>query len=353
MWDVLAIAPTDDPKVIRRAYAARLKQIDPDRDRETFARLRQALEWALACAGQPMAAPSRRPEREDDPVRDRASADHLGLPVMVEFAQAPHPQYDVRISVAEPAEPTRGAHERASERAMLAALESALQRSNTREASRLYMRAAATGALPLGDAERVLARLFAVALEDPNCDGPTFRDLARTFGWDRPELASPTIYEVRARVTPRLAAEDWYDELVRTADSKWLWFPRYKSRVARLLLRRIRGWGLLRINRPALRATLGFLESHAIWLSDRIPPEWIAELERRMRRRELFANGAGIFILSFALADAVFVFGGRLLGWNEDDGAYAIATLSAITALLIVLLRALVKHFIGMSRSPP
>src|SRR3954454_15769330 len=48
MWDELAIAPTNDPKAIRRAYAARLKTLDPDRDLQAFTRLRTALESALA-----------------------------------------------------------------------------------------------------------------------------------------------------------------------------------------------------------------------------------------------------------------------------------------------------------------
>ena len=51
MWDELGIAPCDDPKAIRRAYAARLKKLDPDRDPNGFARLRDAYEWALKRAG--------------------------------------------------------------------------------------------------------------------------------------------------------------------------------------------------------------------------------------------------------------------------------------------------------------
>ncbi|HEX7155636.1 MAG TPA: J domain-containing protein [Burkholderiaceae bacterium] len=47
IWDELGIAPCDDPKVIRRAYAARLRQLDPDREPDAFARLREAYERAL------------------------------------------------------------------------------------------------------------------------------------------------------------------------------------------------------------------------------------------------------------------------------------------------------------------
>jgi hypothetical protein len=70
-----------------------------------------------------------------------------------------------------------------------------------------------------------------------------------------------------------------------------------------------------------------------------------------MRRRELFANGAGIFILSFVLAEAVISLIAGASGWNKDDSVRAIVSLSVIAALLIVLLRAGTKHFIGIWRS--
>lgn len=43
-WRTLGLAPTDDERAIRRAYAARLKALDPD-DREGFIALRAALDW--------------------------------------------------------------------------------------------------------------------------------------------------------------------------------------------------------------------------------------------------------------------------------------------------------------------
>ena len=354
MWDVLAIAPTDDPKVIRRAYAARLKQIDPDRDRETFVRLRQALEWALASARQP----PRRPPPPPEP----APADDATPSMAVEVAQAPQPRYEVRIFPAQspvafrqpPAPPLPNiAEERANERALLIGLEAALQRHDAREASQLYVRAAATGALPLGDAERMLARLFTVALEDASFDGPAFRALAKSFGWDRPDLDSATVAAVRQRVMTRLAAEDWYDALVGIADRKRWWFWGRRSRVARLMLRRIRGWGLLRIDRPALRATLDALKPHESWLRDRIAPEWVATLERRMRRRELIASGASTAFFAFLLLDAAIVIIGGLVGAIKEDATFGILILIAVTAVLIWMLQAAVKNFIGMWRSSP
>ncbi|MDB5678717.1 hypothetical protein [Sphingomonas bacterium] len=49
-WRSLGIEPTPDKKTIRRAYAAKLKTIDPDRDIDGFLKLRSALAGAEAAA---------------------------------------------------------------------------------------------------------------------------------------------------------------------------------------------------------------------------------------------------------------------------------------------------------------
>lgn len=47
IWEVLGIAPTNDGRAIRSAYAARLKAIDPDIDPKAFIALREAMEEAM------------------------------------------------------------------------------------------------------------------------------------------------------------------------------------------------------------------------------------------------------------------------------------------------------------------
>lgn len=68
-WDVLGIAPTRDPKVIRAAYAARLKRIDARTDPAAFQRLRCAYEQALgfdAPAESAAPVPAERNELADE-----------------------------------------------------------------------------------------------------------------------------------------------------------------------------------------------------------------------------------------------------------------------------------------------
>lgn len=62
---MLGIAPTDDVRAIRTAYAAMLKSFDPDADPERFARLREARELAVRLA---RSATASSPETSADAV---------------------------------------------------------------------------------------------------------------------------------------------------------------------------------------------------------------------------------------------------------------------------------------------
>jgi len=63
-WPVLGIAPTDDRKTIREAYARLLKALDPDAATEAFMELRDARDAALS--GHFLHPPRAEDEEEDD-----------------------------------------------------------------------------------------------------------------------------------------------------------------------------------------------------------------------------------------------------------------------------------------------
>lgn len=68
-WAELGIAATADPKVIRRAYSTRLKQIDPERDAAAFIRLREAYDEArYLAAEQAFAAEDGAPDPAQEPI---------------------------------------------------------------------------------------------------------------------------------------------------------------------------------------------------------------------------------------------------------------------------------------------
>jgi len=355
MWDELGISPTDDAKVIRRAYAARLKRLDPDRDREAFAQLRRALEWALAAAAARATAAAH-----PSPGRPRATSARERASATRDLMAADWARHQVRVPAAHPLagpdDPPLPAGaclrvDRAQDRAVLSEMDAALQRRDARAAAELYFRAAAGGALPLGSTEHMLARLLAVALADPALDPAGFRALARSVGWDRPELDSELVSEVRRRVGARLAAEDFYDEVVAIAERSKPGVSRYGARTGKVMLRRIRGWGLFRINREALAANLDRLEPHAAWLADRIDPAWVATLRRRLRRRELWSAAGTIVILGFLLLNALIVLIGSVVGLIQDRSLVAAVLLVAFTGLFGWLLKLMLQHFRALWRS--
>jgi hypothetical protein len=313
MWDVLAIAPTDDPRAIRRAYAARLKRIDPDRDRDAFACLRQALEWALARAGEPSrSAPARQAPPRRGPVR--APVDEAKPQVVAAIPRPPTPS---------------AAQEQTGERALMTGLESALQRRDAREAWRLYVRVAAIGALPLDDGDYMLARLFTAALEDPAFDRAGFRALAKSFGWDRPDLAGPAVSDVRRRVDGRLEAEDWYDRFLAAAERRLAPPLRHWRAPAQLLLGRIAGPGLHGIDLWMVRALLDELQPRHVWLRDRIPVEWVATLEERYRRYGIIGAVFGVVVVGSLLVLACCM----LVGASVDSyGRLVLAVAASLLA---------------------
>jgi hypothetical protein len=308
MWDELGITPCADPKTIRRAYAARLKKLDPDRDPNGFARLRDAYEWALKRAGGDDGPPSSdKPaafEDDADAVEDRPQAEaepEGGAPASAhaaaERAQAAGLQPPLPAS----------AHDDIRDQALLDALEAALRRGDAKAATGLYYRAAATGALSLESAPDVTERLLAMAVDDMKLAAAAFRDLVRIAGADKPpsraQAASQS--ELQGRVLARLRAEDWYDDLLVKAKQRKGRAARRQAKIARLILRQIGRYRQPRVDKIALRSWINQYKIHAVWLKDRIDPAWMAVVDKRLRARELFWTTfftlfIGVLLIQFA-----------------------------------------------------
>ena len=299
MWEELGIAPCQDAKAIRRAYAGRLKKLDPDRDPEAFARLRRAFEWALNGAGgddSPESSAALARAASTDREAEAAAAD-LRAASRTESEQT-RSEPAAEPSPAPPEENARGPElqppipepdpDDIRDWALLMALDAALGRRDATESIALYYRAAATGALSLASAPDVMERLLAVALDDMTLDGAAFRRLVRAAGLDASQSRAPVASELHRRVLARVHAEDWYDDLLATAQQRKGRVARRRAKIARLLLGRIGRYRHPRVDKAALRTWLAQYKTHAAWLANRIDPAWVRKLEGRLRRRDMF-----------------------------------------------------------------
>jgi hypothetical protein len=370
MWDELGIAPCEDPKAIRRAYAARLKRLDPDRDPQAFARLRSAFERALnqadgddsqrsSAASQPPAStesdadateetrgPATGSEAEADPSKPAA-----------EQSSAPHAANRQSTDL-QPSMPAPD-HDDVRDRALLIALNAALRRRDANEATVLYYRAAATGALSLESAPDVIERLLAVAVDDMSLGTAAFRHLVRTAGLDTPRSRARVASELHQRVLARLGAEDWYENLLVTAKQRKGRIARRRAKIARLLLRRIGRHWHPRVDKTALKSWLDQYRTHAAWLGDRIDPSWVAELDRRLRRREIFwlcCYGLliGGLLIQFLYLLAVSITVGPEPLWPLSIAPFAALFLLWLLKLLMTeLLKLLIPGWTGFAGMAP
>jgi hypothetical protein len=332
LWDELGIAPCHDAKAIRRAYAARLKQLDPDRNPEAFARLRGAFEWALGGAGQhdrPAAAPppaSQFGDASSEAAGEDAGRDNAGS------AARPDAQADLPSPARAPD------RDDIRDRGLLITLDAALQQRDAAIATALYYRAAATGALSL-QSQDVIGRLIAVAVDDTNLSGTAFRDLIRTVGWDASWSRRRIDAELRRRVMARLAAEDWYDSLLAAAQQRKGRAARHRAKIARLLLGRIGRYWHRGVDKTALRSWLAQYNKHAAWLEDRIDPAWPKKLEQRLRRREIFWHALYLIFVANVLIQLLVLFAASFAEGGSDYWAVTVGVaFFSLFAWIFVLL---------------
>ena len=362
MWDELGIAPCADPKAIRRAYAARLKKLDPDRDPNGFARLRDAYEWALKRAGADEPRSSQAPPASADGDADAVEDDlHTAARPQAEAEQelgepaSAHPATDrTQAPGLQPPLPA-SEHDDIRDQALLAALDAALRRGDANAATGLYYRAAATGALSLESAPDVTERLLAVAVDDMTLAAAAFRDLVRIAGADKPrsraQAASQS--ELHRRVLARLRAEDWYDDLLVKAKQRKGRAARRQAKIARLILGQIGRHRQPRVDKIALRSTIEQYKIHAVWLQDRIDPAWMAVVDRRLRARELFWTTLftlfiGALLVQFVIGVIVAIMDGGQPLWLILTGPFfAVFLLWLLKLLTDQLLKAWIPGWTG------
>jgi hypothetical protein len=251
-WLELGIAPTADRQAIRRAYAARLKAIDAERDAPAFLRLRAAFEAALRGAALYTEPP---PTRQND--------------------------------LAEAAE--------------LSAIRERLRQGDLAGAWSLFQQADLANALPLTVIGELEEDMLALAAPLRTLPPETLAALVRRFRWDEAahplRAAKPALF---AQLDRRLDAERWYADLVGQAAAPRRPWPNIRRFVARLLLRgppRWHEWGftladlrlLLGTPRHALTQALQQFERHEEWLAERFAARRIRWCRGRTKLAPLLA----------------------------------------------------------------
>lgn len=292
-WQELGIAPTTSRSAIRRAYAARLKQIDPANDRAAFERLRTAYEAVLH--GTPAETVS------------------------------PPPPGDA------------GSDER--ERQTVAAIDALLNTGRTAEAFALFAREDAAQGLSLVAVDELDELFLKHAAAPTALAREMLLGLVRRFGWDDATHPSrkkaPGLFTTLDR---RLVAEAWYSELRRRADVPPSSWPPAAALVAQLLLRGPPRWretlGLadwrLMLGGPLrqLRADLKQLDQHWTQVGRRFDPGRV----RWCRRRSLPGRITLVYILVIGMVAPVDI----LLGVPTGPGHINLPLFAAV-AICIAL----------------
>ena len=244
------------------------------------------------------------------------------------------------------------------DRAVLLALDAALRQHDATQATTLYYRAAATGALSLASAPDVVERLIAIAANDKRLDAAALRGLVRTLGLGPPASRNTVLSEPQQRLMARLRAEDWYDDLLVTATQRKGRTARRRAKIARLLLGRIGKHWHPRVDKMAFRSWLDQYKIHAPWLRDRFDPKWIPVLEGRLRRREMISLSFFGLIIGSLLIQFVYVLVVSLAEgvdelWPLLAGPFAAAFLLWLMWLIVSsLLRLAIPGWSGFGMMP-
>jgi len=183
MWEELGIPATNDPRVIRKAYAARLRLIGKSGDRVAFQRLREAYERALVLAEGRCASKNELPVPAIRLLRLTAAE---------------------KVEVAKPVE---------ADVVLVNQIQSAVAARDIQSALTLYERGLARGTLPVGKHGTVLDYIMAGPVADISLDPNTFIGLLKRVGWEDARLGQ-SISSIRSTAISRLDAERWLKHLI-------------------------------------------------------------------------------------------------------------------------------------------
>ena len=309
MWQELGLEPTSDATAIRRAYAQRLRAIDPDRDPAAFQRLREAYEAALAGSARDKGRKPRQRKPARAPAADPVPPDAVPPP---HAPAAPMPA----AAEAQPVRPARVDHQakqpqdaaetlqdyRAEAKPTLDALERALDDRDAPRALALLDEAVAKGLLPLTPTPRFVARLTEVATGDPTVPAETFRRLLRTFGWDTyPGRAGAAQPPALASSIGRLQAAAWHAQLCADADQRRFGARDVERNIARVMLGRNRLLPMFgsQAVKSRIRAELAQYDQHRPWLDGRFDPARIEWLRAKTRQKAGSSVRGRVFAVLF------------------------------------------------------
>lgn len=296
MWDELAIAPTADETAIRRGYAARLKTLDVDRDRDAFIRLRRAYEAAIA-----QARVDRTGGDGIEPRADRQAA--FDVPQLLPDEPAP------KIG--------RGEPDWRAPRGALKAFRLKFERlcgdGDSKGAVATLQTALAKGVVPLGAEIEFMRKLENCVLADPKLASEDLDRIADSFGAAASARFDGARTDVARRLRERADAARWQARI--TADAQrgdgrirglLPCLLSRRTRVARAV-RDVANKSLFSLDLPALRVEVVNARRYAAWQSTSVDPVRLEEkllwLEKHLWANEILAVICAVaFIVSLFVA---------------------------------------------------